>query len=219
MLCRLLIWAVAWDFQQCGILTCVDSDEPVQPPFKLSNSKWCSVNSLTIIEYSSNMQRLWSDCAYAQADLRLCWSHIPHCWKSHALAQIIQSLHAGKSCMLFLLSADLSFSKSTILKNSFRNTISVLNSLDPFCWAWSGSKLFVKVISRRYYEANCQKIHTAKWKFLPPPKFNSKNLYVGSFLCAFLLSVDFLKLTFSKKICQEYRHCYLVEPDLGLTVC
>ena len=20
---------------------------------------------------------------YAQADLRLCWSHIPHCWKSH----------------------------------------------------------------------------------------------------------------------------------------
>ena len=26
---------------------------------------------------------------YAQADLRLCWSHIPYCWKSHALAQII----------------------------------------------------------------------------------------------------------------------------------
>ena len=23
------IWAVAWDFQQCGILTCVDSDEPL----------------------------------------------------------------------------------------------------------------------------------------------------------------------------------------------
>ena len=31
-------------------LTCVDLDEPVQPPFKLRNSKWCS---------------------YAQADLRL----------------------------------------------------------------------------------------------------------------------------------------------------
>ena len=26
-------------------------------------------------------------CANAQADLRLCWSHIPHCCKSHALAQ------------------------------------------------------------------------------------------------------------------------------------
>ena len=80
---------MAWDYKQCGILTCVDSDEPVQPPFKLRNSKWCSVSSLTLIEYSSNKQRLWSDCAYAQADLRLCWSHIPHCWKSHAHAHII----------------------------------------------------------------------------------------------------------------------------------
>ena len=25
------------DFQQCGILTSVDSDEPVQPPVKLRN--------------------------------------------------------------------------------------------------------------------------------------------------------------------------------------
>ena len=31
-----------------------DSDEPLQPPFKLRNSKWCSVSSLTIIEYSSD---------------------------------------------------------------------------------------------------------------------------------------------------------------------
>ena len=38
-------WAVACDFQQCGILTCVDSDEPLQPPFKLKNSKWCLVSS------------------------------------------------------------------------------------------------------------------------------------------------------------------------------
>ena len=79
-------WASAWDFKQCGILTCADSDEPVQPPVRRRNSKLCSVSSLTIIEYSSDKQRLWSDCAYAQADLRLCWSHIPHCWKSHAPA-------------------------------------------------------------------------------------------------------------------------------------
>ena len=26
----------------------------------------------------------------AQADLSLCWSYIPHCWKSHALAQLLQ---------------------------------------------------------------------------------------------------------------------------------
>ena len=36
------------------ILTSVDSDEPLQPPFKLRNSKWCSVNSSTIIESSSD---------------------------------------------------------------------------------------------------------------------------------------------------------------------
>ena len=47
-------WAVTCDFQQCGILTCVDSDEPLQPHFKLRHSKWCSVSSLTIIEYSSD---------------------------------------------------------------------------------------------------------------------------------------------------------------------
>ena len=38
------------DFQQCGILNSVDSDEPVQSPFKLRNSKGCSVSSLTLIE-------------------------------------------------------------------------------------------------------------------------------------------------------------------------
>ena len=81
-------WAAAWDFQQFDILTSEDSDQPLQPPFKLRNSKWCSVSSLTITEYSSDKQRLWSDCAYAQADLRLCWSHIRHCWKSHALAHL-----------------------------------------------------------------------------------------------------------------------------------
>ena len=35
------IWAATCDFQQCGILTGVDSDEPVQPPFKDRNSKCC----------------------------------------------------------------------------------------------------------------------------------------------------------------------------------
>ena len=41
-------WATTCDYQQCGILTSVDSDEPVQPPFKLRNSKLCSVSSLTL---------------------------------------------------------------------------------------------------------------------------------------------------------------------------
>ena len=37
-----------------GILACVDSDKPLQPLFKLRNSKWCSVSSLTIIKHSSD---------------------------------------------------------------------------------------------------------------------------------------------------------------------
>ena len=41
-------------FQQCGILTCVDSDEPVQPPFKLRNSECYSASSFTVIEFSSD---------------------------------------------------------------------------------------------------------------------------------------------------------------------
>ena len=44
-------------FPTMGILTrlSVDSDEPVQSPFKLrKNSKRFSVSNLTVIEYSSN---------------------------------------------------------------------------------------------------------------------------------------------------------------------
>ena len=69
------------------ILTSVDSDELVQPPYKPRNSKCCLDSSLTVIEYSSDQQRLWSDCAYAQAGLSICCSHIPHCWKSDVAAQ------------------------------------------------------------------------------------------------------------------------------------
>ena len=82
------IWALAWYFQQCGILTCVDSDEPLQPLFKLRNTKCCFDSSLTVIGYISDWQRHWSDCAYAQADLRRCWLHISHCWKSHEQAHM-----------------------------------------------------------------------------------------------------------------------------------
>ena len=35
-------------------LTSVDSDEPLQPPVKLRNSKWCSISKLIIIEYFSD---------------------------------------------------------------------------------------------------------------------------------------------------------------------
>ena len=47
-------YSMTCDTQQCGFLTSVDSDEPVQLPVKLRNYKWASVSSLTIIEYSSD---------------------------------------------------------------------------------------------------------------------------------------------------------------------
>ena len=46
--------ASACNVQQCDILTCVDSGAPLQAPFKLRTAKWCSVSSLTIIEYLSD---------------------------------------------------------------------------------------------------------------------------------------------------------------------
>ena len=96
--CLKYIWAVTCDFQRCGILTRIDSDKPVQPPFKLRSSKWCSVSSLTLIEYASDKQRLWSDCTYAQAGLSFCWSHTPNCWKSHATAHIMFGIVLKKTC-------------------------------------------------------------------------------------------------------------------------
>ena len=81
-------WAATCDFKQCGILTSVVSDEPVQASVKLRNSECCSVSRLTVIQYSSDQQWLWPDCAYAQAGLSLCWSHIPHRWKSHVAAHM-----------------------------------------------------------------------------------------------------------------------------------
>ena len=85
------IWAVTRDFQKCGILTSVDSDEPVAEtsPFKLRNLKWGSVSILIVIEFLSDKQRLWSVCVYAKAGLSHSWSHIPHFWKSHAMAHFV----------------------------------------------------------------------------------------------------------------------------------
>ena len=47
---------------------CVDSGEPVQPPFKLRNSKWCSVSSSTL--------RIFKRLVMALIRLRVCagWS-------------------------------------------------------------------------------------------------------------------------------------------------
>ena len=44
------------------------------------------------IMFKQLAKALIRQCAYVQADLRLCLSHIPHCCKSHALAHFIDFL-------------------------------------------------------------------------------------------------------------------------------
>ena len=56
----------------------MDSDEPVQPPFKLKNPNGVWSGTL------QSKNNLNSDQP-AQAGLSLYWSHIPHC-KSYATA-------------------------------------------------------------------------------------------------------------------------------------
>ena len=64
-------------FQQCGILTSVDPYEPVQPTLKLKNSN--DVRSVAHRIFKRFAKAL--NKHIAQADLSLCWSHIPHFWK------------------------------------------------------------------------------------------------------------------------------------------
>ena len=45
-----LYMSTANDFQQCGILTSVDSVEPVQPSLKLRNSISCSVSVQILLQ-------------------------------------------------------------------------------------------------------------------------------------------------------------------------
>ena len=55
-------------FQQCGILTCVDSDEPVQPPL--------SLEAPNNVQSVANTHRIFKRLAKALIRLRVCagWS-------------------------------------------------------------------------------------------------------------------------------------------------
>ena len=46
------------------------------------------------------LRRLWSDCAYAQADLSLRWAHMPSCRYCCALAHVMNDL----KCIMVLFS-------------------------------------------------------------------------------------------------------------------
>ena len=50
---------------------------------------------------------------YAQAGLSLCWSHIPHCWKSHVTAHMIKCIY--NILYMFLV-------RQSLLQKDGRNT-------------------------------------------------------------------------------------------------
>ena len=92
------------DFQQCGVFTCVDSDEPPQPPFKLRNSKWCSVSSVRVIEIQATSKgsdqtarmRSWSELLLvAQTtllEISCCGSYRESYMRLHVLLKLIKEL-------------------------------------------------------------------------------------------------------------------------------
>ena len=70
--------AATLDFQLCDILTSVDSEEPVQLILSLvtpNDVQFVAKHSYKIQATSKGPDQI------AHADLRLCWSHISHCWK------------------------------------------------------------------------------------------------------------------------------------------
>ena len=74
------IWAATCDFQQYGVLTSVDSCEPVQPPFKLRNFKWWMLSSLRRYIFQKllltwTLSCINKKCFFYQGD----WYLWPHC--------------------------------------------------------------------------------------------------------------------------------------------
>ena len=98
-------WAAACDFQPYGISTSVESEEPVQPPFKLRNSKWCSVSSLTVKEYLSDYSKGSDQTERMIWGFAGCTYHIV----GNLISQLIYVLARNKKMNYALLSVGLNF--------------------------------------------------------------------------------------------------------------
>ena len=74
-----------------------DSDQPVYPPSIARVLVYASLDSLKAAEGTCDRRKLWSDCAYAQADLSLRRSHVSYCRFWHTLVHIF-SWRNNKKC-------------------------------------------------------------------------------------------------------------------------
>ena len=79
-------WATTSDFQQCSILTSVDSDESLQNPVKLRHSKCCSVSSLTVM----NIQATSKGSDQTEHVRRLAWAFAGRTY--HIVGNIVSRL-------------------------------------------------------------------------------------------------------------------------------
>ena len=68
-------------------VTSKDSDQPVHPP-SMTILIYPSLGGPDTIEGTCDQRRFWSDCADAQADLSLRWSHKSYCRFCRVLAHI-----------------------------------------------------------------------------------------------------------------------------------
>ena len=68
-------------------VTSNDSAQPVHPP-SMTFLVYPSLDSLEAVEDTCDQRILWSDCADAQADPSLCWSHKSYCRFCRKLAQM-----------------------------------------------------------------------------------------------------------------------------------
>ena len=62
-------WATTWQNQQCGCAPSEDSDHPGHPPSLIRVFTVCMKKDWVLSYPLSAQRRLWSDWAYAQADL------------------------------------------------------------------------------------------------------------------------------------------------------
>ena len=73
-------WATTWQNEQNGCAPSEDSGQLGHSP-SLIRVFVVRMKKAWILSYPLSAQRrLWSDSANAQADLSLCWAHMPFCW-------------------------------------------------------------------------------------------------------------------------------------------
>ena len=114
-------------FQQCGILTSVDTDEPVQPPFKFRNSK-----KLMLFGQKLNTHIIFKRLVKALIRLRVCTGWSEPLLVTHTCTTLLEISCRGSLLMQYISAEKL----STIMeqRKGLLNPELTLISLASFLW-------------------------------------------------------------------------------------